>query len=96
MPAYIVGRMNIQHRAWMEEYFSKVSLLVQKFGGRFLVRGGNPGALEGHEPLPDAVFVVEFPSRERATAFWHSAEFAPLIRLRQSGSTLESFIVDGW
>ncbi len=94
MKAYVVGRMKIQSREWMEEYFSKVPALIEAHSGRFHVRGGEPERLEGEEGLPDAVIVLEFPSRDHALRFWNSDEFAPLIKLRQSGSTLEAMVVD--
>jgi len=93
--AYVIGRMKIHHREWMDEYFSKVPELIESHGGKFVVRGGNPHILEGEEELPDAVFLLEFPSRDQALAFWQSAEFAPLIQLRQTGSQLEAILVDG-
>jgi len=95
MAAYIVGRMHIQHRDWWDEYFAQVPALITQHSGKFLVRGGAPETLEGHERLPDVVFVVEFPSKAQALAFWHSADFAPLIALRQTGSTLEAMLLDG-
>lgn len=94
MKAYIIGRMKIHSRGWMEEYFSKVPALIEAHSGRFVVRGGNPKRLEGEENPPDAAFILEFPSRDHALGFWHSPEFKPLIELRQSGSSLEAMVVD--
>ncbi len=95
MPAYVIGRMKIHHRDWMDDYFSKVPGVIESNGGKFVVRGGNPQTLEGRESLPDAAFILEFPTRDQALAFWHSAEFAPLIQLRQTGSQEEAMLVDG-
>ncbi len=94
MKAYIVGRMNIQNREWMEEYFSKVPKLIEDHSGHFVVRGGDPAHLEGNEALPDAAFVLKFPSRAHALGFWNSDEFKSLIKLRQTGSSLEAMVVD--
>lgn len=95
MTAFVVGRMNIQRRDWMEEYFAKVPGLVEEHGGEFLVKGGEPQTLEGNDAAPDAAFVIRFPSSEAALGFWSSAEFAPLIELRQTGSTLEAQLYSG-
>jgi uncharacterized protein (DUF1330 family) len=94
MSVFMIGRMEIHTRDWVEEYFAKVPAIIESFGGRFVVRGGDPSRLEGAAPLPDAVFVLEFPDRDRAEAFWHSDAFAPLVTLRQSGSSLEALLVD--
>jgi uncharacterized protein (DUF1330 family) len=86
--------MEIHNRDWMEAYFSKVPELIAAHKGFFLVRGGDPKVLEGPDPVPDAVFVIEFPDRDHAESFWNSPEFQPLITLRQSGSTLNAILVD--
>ncbi|MDA4847419.1 DUF1330 domain-containing protein [Hoeflea poritis] len=90
MTAYIVGRMTIHKRDWMDEYFSKVPAVIEAHGGTFLVKGGAPQTLEGDEIAPDAAFMLKFPSREAALGFWNSDRFAPLVRLRQAGSTLQA------
>jgi uncharacterized protein (DUF1330 family) len=95
MAAYIVARMHIQHRDWWDKHFAQVPALIAKQSGKSLLRGGTPETLEGHGRLPDAVFVVEFPSKAHALAFWQSADLAPLIALRQTGSTLEAMLLDG-
>ena len=92
--AFIIGRLQIDNRDWMEEYFSKAPPLVESYGGVFLVGGGNPVKLEGDDKFPVEAFVVEFPSREQALAFWHSEAYAPLIKLRQTGSRLNAIVVD--
>lgn len=56
---------------------------VTAFGGRFLVRGGDPLALEGDAP-GERIVILEFPSRDQAAAFHASAKYAPAITLRQS------------
>ena len=94
MSVFVIGRMQIHNRDWMDEYFSKVPSLVETHAGRFLVRGGNPTKLEGADEHPDAVFVLEFPDREHALSFWNSDAFEPLIKLRQSGSTLNALLAD--
>ena len=94
MSVFVIGRMQIHSRDWMDEYFSKVPSLIESHAGRFLVRGGNPAKLEGEGVLPDAAFVLEFPDREHVLSFWNSEEFQPLITLRQSGSTLNAIMVD--
>ncbi|WP_169568701.1 DUF1330 domain-containing protein [Sneathiella limimaris] len=94
MSAFIIGRMQIHKKDWMDEYFSKVPELIEQHEGKFVVRGGGPKLLEGEEGLPDAVFVIEFPSREQAEKFWSCDEFQPLVALRQTGSTLNAMLVD--
>lgn len=95
MAAYAIGRLNVRDESWREQYRAKVPALVAKHGGRYLVRGGAMETLEGNAPLPDGMVVVEFPSMEKARAFYHDPEYAPLIKLRQSGSDLDFVLVEG-
>ena len=95
MTAFVIGQMMIHSRDWMEEYFSRIPDVVAHHRGAFRVRGGAPARLEGETPLPDAAFIIEFPDRDHATAFWNSDAFQELAVLRRSGSTLNAILVDG-
>jgi uncharacterized protein (DUF1330 family) len=86
--------MQIHSRDWMDEYFKSIPGVVAAHSGRFLVRGGDPAALEGDDPLPDAAFIIEFPDRTHAQDFWASDAFQKLAVLRRSGSTLNAILVD--
>ncbi|AZQ68815.1 DUF1330 domain-containing protein [Silicimonas algicola] len=94
MTAFIMGQMEIHSRDWMEEYFARIPELVTRHVGKFVVRGGDPTRTEGDSPAPDAAFILEFPDRAHAEAFWNSKEFQTLATLRRSGSTLDSILVD--
>jgi len=95
MPAYAIGRLKMNDPSWRSEYGPKTGALVQKHGGRYLVRGGKSERLEGNTPVPDAIVVLEFPSMERAKAWYNDPEYAPLIKLRQTGSELDFVLVEG-
>jgi len=96
MAAYVIVRvLQMRETAWREEYAPKTAALVKKHGGKFIVRGGAKETLEGSGKLPVNIVVIEFPSMEQARA-WHSdPDYAPLIKLRQSGSDAELVLVEG-
>jgi uncharacterized protein (DUF1330 family) len=95
MPAFAIGRLKVSDPSWVEEYRPKTAALVEKHGGRYLVRGGKMERIEGNTPLPDVLVVLEFPSMERAKAWYNDPEYAPLIKLRQKGSDLDFVLVEG-
>ena len=95
MAAYLVGRLQMRDPSWRTEYGPKTAELVAKHGGRFLVRGAAPERLEGQGALPSGIVVLEFPSAAQAKAFYNDPAYAPLIKLRQSGSDLDLVVVDG-
>ena len=57
----------------LKNYASEAKKAVEKFGGKFLVRGGEKIKTEGKEFLRTAV--IEFPSFEIAKNFFYSKEY---------------------
>jgi uncharacterized protein (DUF1330 family) len=95
MTAYAIGRLQMRDPSWRQEYGPKTAALVEKHGGKYLVRGGAMERLEGTGQLPSVIVVLEFPSMERAKAWYNDPEYAPLIKLRQTGSDLDFVLVEG-
>ena len=95
MPAYIVGQVVMRDPSWVEPYRARVPALVQKHGGRYLVRGGKMETLEGSAALPSSIVVLEFPSRAQARAFYDDPEYVACAKLRQDGALTELVLVDG-
>ena len=86
MPAYLISTIEITDPAAYEEYRKLVAPVLQKYGGRFLARGGKIDYLEG-DWRPKRVVIVEFESVEKAQAFSDSPSThrprQPSSRLRQ-------------
>ena len=95
MPAYLIGAVDVSDPSWLEEYGPKVAALVEKHGGKYLVRGGKTDVKEGAAPSSRVVVVVEFPSMEKAQAWYNDPEYTPLIKLRQTGSSGDIVLVEG-
>ena len=95
MAAYAIGRLEMRDPSWLQEYGPKTTALVAKHGGKYLVRGGAMERLEGIGQLPSVMVVLEFPSMAQAKAWYHDPEYAPLIKLRQTGSDLDFILVEG-
>ena len=94
MSAYVIGEIEVTDAAVYEDYRKQVAATVQKYGGRFVVRGGWIEALEGGWS-PRRLVVLEFPSMEQAQKWYRSSEYAPLIALRQSASRGKLVLVEG-
>jgi uncharacterized protein (DUF1330 family) len=93
--AYVMGYLEIRDPSWVKEYGPKNDALVQKHGGRFLVKSDAVEALEGGSKLPNLVVILEFPSLEHARNWYHDPDYVPLIKLRQTGSDAELILVEG-
>jgi uncharacterized protein (DUF1330 family) len=94
MTAYVMGEIEVTDPATYEEYRKQVGTVNAKYGGKFLARGGKAEVLEGDGPLKRMV-IVEFASYEQALKWYHSPEYAPLIKLRQKASKGKLILVEG-
>ena len=94
MAAYVIGEIEVTDPAAYEEYRKRAPAVIAKYGGRYVVRGGKVEPLEGGWS-PKRLVVVEFPSMAQAMTWYRSAEYAPLIKLRQKASRAELAMVEG-
>jgi len=73
----LVVNIEVKDPVKFQEYREKVAPLIAKFGGRYLIRGGELRRLEGNPQL-NRLVVVEFPSIATAEQFYKhriSADF---------------------
>ena len=94
MAAYLIAEIDVTDAKAYEEYRKQVPAVIARYGGRFLVRGGAIEPKEGGWQ-PKRIVVVEFPSLDKAHAFYHSSDYAPLIELRQRASRGKLILVEG-
>lgn len=95
MPAYVVVQVDVKDPVRYDDYKKMVPPSIEKFGGRFLVRGGKTHTMEGTW-APTRFVVVEFPSVEQAKAWWASPEYAEAKALRQATSESQLIIAEGF
>jgi uncharacterized protein (DUF1330 family) len=94
MAAYVVVEVEVQDKDRYETYKRMVPPTLAPYGGRFVVRGGEVETLEG-EWSPRRLVIVEFPSVERAKAWWGSEEYAEAKALRQATAHSRMIVVAG-
>jgi uncharacterized protein (DUF1330 family) len=93
-PAYVINEIEVTDQAGFATYAQRQGALVDKFGGRFLARGGKAEAVAG-TPLPQRITIYVFDSLEKAEA-WHNApEQKELAAIRDKSANFRSFIVEG-
>ena len=94
MAAYVIAEVNVTDPGLYDEYRKLVPGTVQKYGGRFAVRGGAVESKEGGW-APARMVVLEFPSMEKARAWYHSPEYAPALALRLKAANAKLILVEG-
>ena len=68
--------------------------IIAAYGGRYLVRGCSVERLEGDQTLPRVV-MLEFPDMARLKAFYNSAEYRPLLAIRQRTARSNLLAIEG-
>lgn len=94
MKAYIIVDVTITDPARYDEYKKLTPASLLPYEGKFIVRGGQSETLEGSWS-PGRIVVLEFPSKEKARAWWSSEGYAPAKAIRRSASVTNMLLVEG-
>ena len=94
MKAYMIAHIEVTNPDLMAKYREKVPAIVEKYGGKYLVRGGDSVLLEG-DFFKHRMVLLEFPDREAAEKFYNSEQYAPIKQMRLAAGNNSSVIVDG-
>lgn len=92
--AYVLVQVDVTNAAQYAEYMKLSPGIIEKFGGRFIARGGRSETLEG-TPATGRIVVVEFPSFERAQQFYNSAEYQAAKKVRAGAAAAQFILVEG-
>jgi uncharacterized protein (DUF1330 family) len=92
--AYVIVQVDVTNPTQYGEYMKLSPGIIEKFGGRFIARGGRSETLEG-TPARGRVVIVEFPSFERAKEFYDSAEYQAAKKVRAGAATAQFVLVEG-
>lgn len=94
MAAYVLAEIEITNAEGYKEYTRAVPATIEKYGGRFLVRGNPCHVLEGEWPERRRV-LLEFPSTEAARKWWDSTEYARPKAMRRANSNGRLLLMEG-
>ena len=95
MPVYVIIDITVTDQELYEEYVAQVPVVVEQYGGRYLVRGGEVVALAGGWQ-PERIVVLEFESSDQAQDYLTSPEYLALADLREKSITSRAIIVPGY
>ena len=77
------------------EYVGKITDLISKHGGRYLVQGAEPELVSGNSEIPGHVVVLEFPSKDSARAFLEERSELGLADLFLRATNSRVLLADG-
>lgn len=90
----IFDNVQVHDLGKLEIYKKQAAPLVEKFGGRYLILGGQFAVVEGSQ-RPTFLVMIEFPSYEKANQWYFSEEYRELKNLRLSAVDSNAIIVEG-
>ena len=94
MAAYAIADVEVTDPAKFQEYVSQVSATVEKYGGKYRVRGGAIEKAEG-DWEPSRMVVIEFESMEQLKKWYHSQEYSGPMQLRHQSANANVLFVEG-
>ena len=94
MSAYLVARVEIDDPEAYGAYTAKSPAIIERFGGRFLARGGALETLEG-EDFHGRLVIVEFPDLQAARSFYFSPEYQEARAIRMPVSKAQFVVIEG-
>jgi uncharacterized protein (DUF1330 family) len=90
---YWVAGLRINDQTKYDAYRALNGEAFRKYGGRFLVRGGQREVMEGK--VRGRTVVLEFPSYRVALDCYRSPEYQAAAALRKGRAEFDLFIIEG-
>jgi uncharacterized protein (DUF1330 family) len=91
---YWIAGVDVTDPQGYKEYVAANAAAFQKYGARFIVRGGRFEAPEGTPRSRN--IVLEFKDYDTALACYHSPEYAAAKQLREGRSEANLIIIEGY
>ena len=91
---YLIVRINIKNVELFQQYPPLSTKAVEKFGGKYLIRGGTFEIMEGQWPA-ERTTVVEFESFDKAKEFYNSLDYDGAKKIRIESTISELILIEG-
>ena len=94
MPTYIVGDIHITDTTAYQAHVPRALATIARFGGRVVAGGGRVDVLEG-DPMPERIFIIEFPTADAARRWYRSEDYQEALQARLSASHGRVLLIEG-
>jgi len=94
MAVYLISDVTARDADAFQTYRTRAAASIEKYGGRYLVRGGPIERLEGNWS-PATIVVVEFPDAEQVRRWYASPEYAEALAVRDLALSRNLLLVEG-
>jgi uncharacterized protein (DUF1330 family) len=94
MPVYLIIDVAVTDPELYAEYVEQVPAVVERYGGRYLARGGDVVPLTA-DWRPQRIILIEFDSIDQVRDCFTSPEYLALAPLREESTTSRAIIIEG-
>ena len=95
MAAFVISEVEILEESFAERYRELAAASIEAHGGRYVIRGATPDAVEGHWSPARRLVVVEFPDMDVARQWYSSESYADALAYRDRALTRRLLFVEG-
>lgn len=94
MTAYLIVDLDVHDWDGFQAYRTEVGTFIRKYGGAYIVRGGEFEVLEG-DWQPHRLVMFQFPDRAAIRAMYADPDYQKLAKVREACARSVSIAVDG-
>ena len=94
MSAYIIVEIEVTDPVGYEKYKNLAGATVEKYDGKYIVRGGKTEVLEG-DWQPKRMVVLEFPTMKRAKEWLNCEEYREPRKMRHATAKTNMLVIEG-
>ena len=91
---YWIAHVDVENAERYPDYVAAAKPAFERYGAKFLARGGASHGLEGTHRARNVV--IEFPSMQAALDCYHSDEYQAAKAIRVTAATADMTIVEGF
>lgn len=88
-PVFMVVNLKVTEESSYRTYEKGFFPILKKYDGQFLTYDDNADTFEGDEPRQGRMIIFQFPSEEKAKAWYADPEYQALSEHRRAGTKLE-------
>ncbi len=91
---YLISQVEVVDETLAGLYRELAALSIEKFSGKYIVRGADAVSLEG-KSTGRKIVIVEFPSEQQLIKWYNSDEYSQALRYREKALVRDLFYVEG-
>jgi len=90
---YIIGHITVTDLEAYKEYIERDTPILERLGGRFIIRGGAAEVMEG--TVHQRHVVIEFPTYEAALTAYNDPDYQDVAKIRHRTAESTILVVEG-